>query len=90
MARTYPSTLADRVLGMRNGDDAYLSGLGHDMKWSRWRVPGWLKPGAGWVGRCKRCGDVLHIAALDPTGGYSAYEDADGKRHRLRRCRRRR
>jgi hypothetical protein len=90
MARTCPATLAEIPRGMRNGDDAYLSGLGHDVKWSRWRVPRWLQPAAGWAGRCQRCGDVLHIATLGGTAGYSSYEDADGKPRRIRRCRGRR
>jgi len=81
-------TLAQAARGMRDGDDAYLSGLGHRMRWSKWPVPKWLKPAAGWAGQCQQCGDVLHIAALGGTTGYSSYADADGNPHRIRRCRR--
>ena len=90
MARTYPGTLAAVARGMRDGDDAYLSGLGHRMKWARWRVPKWLHGAPGWAGRCQRCGDVLYLAAVGGNTGYSCYADADGKPRRMRQCRGRR
>jgi hypothetical protein len=86
MARaSYPNTPAGRSRQIRDGDDAYLTGRGHSIRWRRGHGQPWLKGIPGWTGRCERCGDVIRVAALDG-GGVRSYEDADGKARSMRKC----
>lgn len=85
---SYPDTPAGRARELRDADDAYLSGLGHRMKWTRGHGLRWLKGDPGYRGTCERCGGVARLASLGDTVGYRGYEGAMAKRFGsgARRC----
>jgi hypothetical protein len=94
MARSYPDTPAGRSRRLRDADGAHMTRNGHQMTWRRWRKGilgqgNWLGS-PGWEGRCRRCGDTVHVASLEGNVCYRSVTDAGGKQCSFRHCRGRR
>jgi hypothetical protein len=74
-SRSYPATPAGTARGLKDGEAAYLAGIGHRVKWQRGHGLQWLKGIPGWKGTCQLCGGVARIA---PTGDGTAYRGFEG------------
>jgi hypothetical protein len=76
MARTYPATPAGHAREIRDVEDAYLTRLGHRMRWARGHGVSWLKGDPGHRGTCELCGGVARLAWLGDHVRYAGYEGA--------------
>jgi hypothetical protein len=77
---TYPATPAGQARRLRDSEDAYLAGLGHDMTWRVGHGARWLKGDPGYRGTCGLCGGVARLAWLGDGVGYHGYEGAMAKK----------
>jgi hypothetical protein len=81
-------TPADYARGLRNGENAYLTGIGHRMTWTRGHGQRWLKGKPGYTGRCELCDGVCRLAWLRPGVASTSFEGAMAKKGQTgpRRC----
>ena len=75
-----PGTPTGLARALRNGEDAYLTGIGHRMKWTRGHGERWLKNAPGWKGQCEFCGGVCRLAWLGNGTGFTSFEGAMAKK----------
>lgn len=75
-----PDTPAALARAMRNGEDAYLTGIGHRMKWTRGHGVRHLKGEPGWKGHCEFCGGICRVAYLGNGVGHTSFEGAMAKK----------